>query len=181
MRIISGKLKSYRFQPPKGFPSRPTTDFAKEALFNVLENRISLIDLEILDLFSGTGNISFEFASRNAGKITAVDSNFKSVRFINEMTVKYKIDDVVTAIKNDAVKFVLKTAKTYDIIFADPPFDKPVHQDVINAVFEKDCLKKEGILIIEHSKRTQLSEHPQHRETRKYGNVCFSFFSKDNE
>lgn len=178
MRIISGRLKSFRFAPPKGFNSRPTTDFAKESLFNLLTHRLSLVDLEILDLCAGTGNVSFEFASREAGNITAVDSNFKCIRFINMMAKKYEVNNSLSVVKSDAVKFLKATPKTFDIIFADPPFDRDFHKDIVTVAFELEKLNDNGILIIEHGKDTKLEELPNFIEMRKYGGVYFSFFGK---
>lgn len=176
MRIISGNLKSIRFQPPKGFTSRPTTDFAKEALFNVLEHRMSLINLEILDLCAGTGSISFEFASREAGTITAVDSNFKSVQYINSCAKKYEVDDLIIAVKSDVLKFVSKTPYTFDLIFADPPFDSKIHEELVKVITERKLLNKGGLLIVEHGRQTDLTHLTGYESTRKYGSVQFSFF-----
>jgi 16S rRNA (guanine(966)-N(2))-methyltransferase RsmD len=182
MRIISGSLKSIRFQPPKGFNSRPTTDFAKEALFNVLEHRLSLLNLSILDLCAGTGSISFEFASREAGEITAVDSNFKCIRYISTIAEKYEVDDLITPIKADVIKFLQKTPYTYDLIFADPPFDSDIHKDIVALVYERKLLNPGGLMIIEHSKHKDLSGIAGIETTRKYGGVQFSFFNyNDNE
>lgn len=178
MRIISGRLKSFRFNPPKGFNSRPTTDFAKESLFNLLSHRMSLVDLDILDLCAGTGNISFEFASREAGRITAVDSNFKCVRFINMMAKKYEVGEDLSVIKSDAVKYLKATPNNYDLIFADPPFDRDFHKDIVRTVFEEGVLNENGLLIIEHGRDTVLTELPNFIEMRKYGSVHFSFFGE---
>jgi len=177
MRIISGKLRSVRFQPPKGFPSRPTTDFAKEALFNVLGHRLSLYDLNILDLFAGTGSITFEFASREAGHVTAVERNFKCSRFIKDQATKYDVEEDVTVVKSEVFAFMEKTAKIFDIIFADPPFDFKDYEKIHEMVFEKGLLNEYGLLIIEHSKHTDLSKLPRFLEVKSYGGVYFSFFS----
>jgi len=179
VRIISGKLKSFRFNPPKGFPSRPTTDFAKEGLFNMLENQFSLIDLEILDLYTGTGNISFEFASREAGNITSVDKNFKCIRFIKEFSKKHGIDDHLKAFKEDAFRFLSSNSKQFDLIFADPPFDDDIHDKLISAVFDNNSLTDNGVFILEHNKHTDLSSSEYFESSRKYGHVVFSFFSKN--
>lgn len=176
MRIISGKLKRYRFAPPKGFPSRPTTDFAKEGLFNILENKLDLVDLEILDLYAGTGNISFEFASRDAGTITAVDRNYKCTRFIKEFAKKFELEDSLHVIKADVLQFIENQSKSYDIIFADPPFEDKVHNELITKVMEGSLLKEDGLFILEHSKHNPLAEHKNFHSFRKYGGVIFSFF-----
>lgn len=176
MRIISGKLQRYRFQPPKGFPSRPTTDFAKEGLFNILMNERSLVDLEILDLFSGTGNISFEFASREAGNITAVDRNYKCTRFVKQFIREFKLEDTFHIIKSDALQFIENQTKSYDLIFADPPFDTDIHNELINKVMKGGLLKEDGLFILEHSKHNPIVEHKNFSKSRKYGGVVFSFF-----
>jgi 16S rRNA (guanine966-N2)-methyltransferase len=177
VRIIRGKLKSRRFSPPKGFPSRPTTDFAKEGLFNILENKFSLYNLEILDLCAGTGNISLEFASRDAGKITAVDTNYNCVRFIQKMIQENDLTNEITAIKSDVRDFLRRCEKTYDLIFADPPYDMTFHGELVDLIFSKSLLKENGLVIIEHGRQTDLSTHPNYTDTRSYGNVYFSFFS----
>ncbi len=177
MRIISGKLKSVRFQPPKSFLSRPTTDFAKEALFNVLGHRLSLYDLDVLDLFAGTGSISFEFASREVGRITLVEQNFKCVRFIKEQAKKYNIEDDLTVVKGEVITFLQKNENSYDIIFADPPFDFKKYDEIVDVVFQRELLDEGGLLIIEHSKRTDLSDLTGYDETKSYGGVSFSFFT----
>jgi len=180
MRVIRGKLKSVRFNPPKGFPSRPTTDFAKEGLFNMLENQRSLINLNILDLCSGTGNITLEFASREAGFITAVDKNFSCVRFVYNLAKQHNLLDEIQTYKSEAVKFLNKTEDRFDIIFTDPPFALSVHENIHKAVFERALLTLKGILIIEHGKETKLDHLEYFQYTRKYGNVCFSFFGAEN-
>lgn len=175
MRIIRGILKSRRFSAPKGFPSRPTTDFAKEGLFNVLENKYSLIDLDILDLCAGTGNISLEFASRESGHITAIDQNFNCVKFIKNLVKEVKMEDTIEVYRADVRDFVKKTSKTFDLIFADPPYDATIHEEIAQTVIDRNLLNKRGILIIEHGRRTDLSKFPEYQMTRQYGNVYFSF------
>lgn len=179
MRIISGKLKSFRFSPPKGFSSRPTTDFAKEGLFNMLENQFSLIDLEILDLYTGTGNVSFEFASREAGNITSVDKNFKCIKFIKEFSKKHAIDNHLKAFREDAFRFLTSNSKQFNLIFADPPFDDDIHEKLISAVFDNNSLTENGAFILEHNKHKDLSSSQYFESSRKYGHVVFSFFSKN--
>ncbi len=177
MRIIRGILKSRRFSAPKGFPSRPTTDFAKEGLFNVLENKFALIDLAILDLCAGTGNITLEFASRESGHITAVDQNFNCVKFIKELVKKVELERKIDVFRADVRDFVKKTNLTFDLIFADPPYDSPIHAELVETVFARNLLNKGGSLIVEHGKQTDLTSFPNYQFTKKYGNVYFSFFS----
>lgn len=179
MRIISGNLKARRFSVPKNFPSRPTTDFAKEGLFNVLEHQLDLFDLNILDLCAGTGNISFEFLSREAGTVTAVDQNFNCVRFIRKNAEELGIAKDLHVLKSDILQFLQRTEQTYDLIFADPPYDVPFHKEIANIVFDRNLLNDGGILIIEHGKKTDLSALTQFEIVRTYGNVNFSFFQSE--
>lgn len=178
MRIIRGKYKTRRFSVPKGFPSRPTTDFAKEGLFNILENQRDLHDLAILDLCCGTGSISIEFLSREAGNVTSVDSNFNCIRHLKKLSVELGCQSELTVIKADIIKFLSKTDQQFDIIFADPPFVKTFHREIIDLVFSRELLNENGILIVEHGKETSLEDITHFQFLRKYGNVVFSFFQK---
>lgn len=179
MRIIRGILKTKRITVPKSFPSRPTTDFAKEGLFNMLENRFDLMDLKLLDLCAGTGNISFEWLSREAGEAIAVDSNFNSVRHIRSLTKSFEMEAFIQTIHSDVVKYLEKTTEKFDLIFADPPYEAKFHADIVRLVYERDLLNENGLLIIEHGKRTDLSELPHFELSRGYGNVIFTLFSKE--
>ena len=179
MRIVSGKWKGKRIVAPKNLPTRPTTDFAKEGLFNILNNRFFFDDLRILDLFAGTGNIAYEFASRGAGEITCVDQNKGCVRFIGEMA-----DDLganIQPVQLDAWLFVQKTTTSYNIVFADPPYDWDKHEALAEALIQKGFLEEGGEAIIEHSADTDLSHLPGFFEHRKYGHVHFSFFSRPED
>ncbi len=177
MRIVRGFLKSKRFSPPKNFPSRPTTDFAKEGLFNVLENAIDLIDLKILDLCAGTGNISLEFASREAGVITSVDTNYNCCRFIQKMIEENNLNHVMNVVKADVRDFARRCNETYDLIFMDPPYEISFYDELISLIFERNLLNKEGMLVVEHGKKTDFSSHPKFERVKNYGNVNFSFFN----
>jgi 16S rRNA (guanine966-N2)-methyltransferase len=174
MRIIGGKLKGLRFFPPNNLPVRPTTDMAKEALFNILNNQIDFEGLEVLDLFSGTGNMSMEFASRGA-KVTSVDLSFGCVKFLKEIAQKHKIDSI-TSFKADVLKYLKDESATYDLIFADPPYDLPQIPQIPKLVFERGLLKSNGVLIVEHQTNKKLDDHPNFVEQRKYGFSSFSFF-----
>jgi len=176
MRIISGKYKGKRLVAPKKLPVRPTTDMAKEALFNILNNRFYFDELKVLDLFSGTGNISFEFASRGTEKITAVDGHQGCVRYISKTA--QELDFTIKTVKSDVFTFLKNTPEKFDLVFADPPYDFETGQflNIANLVFENTLLLEDGLLIIEHSDQTDLSEHPQFSEQRKYGGSIFSFF-----
>lgn len=176
MRVISGKLKARRFSVPKNFPSRPTTDFAKEGLFNILDHQIDLLDMEILDLCAGTGNISFEFLSREAGNVTAIDSNTNCIRFIRKIAVQLEIEDKLDTIKSDILAYLGKIDRKFDLIFADPPYDAKFHAEIAKIVFERSLLTENGLLIIEHGKFTDLSQITHFEFLRNYGNVNFSFF-----
>jgi 16S rRNA (guanine966-N2)-methyltransferase len=166
-----------RFAPPKGFPSRPTTDYAKEGLFNLLENNITLQDLSILDLCAGTGNITLELASREAGKIVCVDKHPVCTRFIHQQVEKLKLEKIVSVVKMDIFVFLSRTIHKYDFIFCDPPYDFRNHGDVLKWTFERELLLEGGMLIIEHGKQTDLSKYPNWKSTRNFGNVYFSFFA----
>lgn len=176
MRIISGKYKGKRLVAPKKLPVRPTTDMAKEGLFNILNNRFYFDELKVLDLFAGTGNISFEFASRGVQDITAVDSFPGCVHYISKISTE--LDFPITTIKSDVFKYLERTTEQFDLIFADPPynFDQTQFLKIPDLVFTRDLLREEGLLIVEHSDQTNLSEHPHFTEQRKYGGSIFSFF-----
>jgi 16S rRNA (guanine(966)-N(2))-methyltransferase RsmD len=179
MRIVSGKWKGKRIVAPKNLPTRPTTDFAKEGLFNILNNRFFFDDLRVLDLFAGTGNIAYEFASRGAGEITCVDQNKGCVRFIGEMADSLGAN--IQPVQLDAWLFVQKTTTSYDIVFADPPYDWDKHEALAEALIQKGFLKEGGEAIIEHSADTDLSHLLGFFEHRKYGHVHFSFFSRSED
>jgi len=178
MRIISGRLKGRKVIAPKKLPVRPTTDMAKEALFNILHNRFYFDELSVLDLFSGTGNISYEFASRGTEQILAVDSNFGCIKFINQTSDNFDLP--IQTIKADVFRFLENTRQKHTLIFADPPYDFPVEEfsKIPELVFENELLEDDGLLIVEHSKHTDLS-HLEHFEYSKhYGGNAFSFFEK---
>ena len=176
MRIISGKFKGRRIFPPKNLPVRPTTDMSKEALFNVLNNHFDFEGLKILDLFSGTGNISFEFASRGSDNITSVDADFGCVKFIKQVAEEYDFN--IAAMRSDVFKFLEKNTNSYDIIFADPPYalDQKTFENIVTLVFKQELLREDGMMVIEHSKYTKL-DHMIHFSFKKsYGGSIFSFF-----
>jgi 16S rRNA (guanine966-N2)-methyltransferase len=178
LRIIGGTFKGRIIKPPQGLPARPTTDFAKEALFNVLTHRIDFEEIHVLDLFSGTGNISFEFASRGAKSVTIVEKHAKSIFFIKNEFEKLKYNKA-NYIKSDVFSFLKNNKQSYNLIFADPPFQEINHQLLHQQLVDSTILSDDGILIIEHQKKTNLSELSFFKETKNYGNVSFSFFSKE--
>lgn len=179
MRIISGKHRGKRILAPKKLPVRPTTDFAKESLFNILNNYYYFDQLDVIDLFAGTGNIGLEFASRNAKNITFVDRDNGCVRFVKKMIDEMSIENV-DVIQADVFKFIQKTNAKADLIFADPPFD--FEQEKIelipNAIFENKMLNENGMLVVEHFKKIDLSRMENFSFSRKYGISIFSFFEK---
>jgi 16S rRNA (guanine(966)-N(2))-methyltransferase RsmD len=181
MRIISVKFKSRRLQAPKNLPVRPTTDMAKEALFNILNNTYYFQEIAVLDLFAGTGNISYEFASRGTENITAVDSHFGCVKYIN--SIAKELDSNINTFKSDVYKFLEKNNAKYDVIFADPPYDFEVEkfEEIVRLVFENELLTEEGVLVIEHSKHTNLTENLHLNYQKKYGGNMFSFFKNNSE
>lgn len=178
MRIIGGIYKGRAIKVGKGLPVRPTTDFAKEGLFNMLNSRLDFDGLEVLDLFSGTGHISLEFASRGAKSVTAVDENMKCIGFLRSTATELKLN--INTLKSDVFDFLKNSHATFDLIFADPPYELVNITDIHKLVFEKGLLNPDGLLIIEHGPRTKLEELPGFVQHRKYGNVNFSFFKKED-
>jgi 16S rRNA (guanine(966)-N(2))-methyltransferase RsmD len=148
---------------------------AKEALFNILHNQYGIEGADILDLFSGTGSLSYEFYSRECNHITSVDKNNKCIRFIRDTKEKLQMDSL-EVIQADSFSFLKSTWKKYDIIFADPPYSMPDFEKIVELVFNRELLNTDGILIIEHSRDTNLSHFANHTNTRNYGSVHFSFF-----
>ena len=178
MRIISGLHKGKRLTAPKKLPVRPTTDMAKEALFNILNNRYYFNEISVLDLFAGTGNISYEFASRGTEQISAVDSDYGCIKFIT--STSQILDLGIIALKSDVFSYLEKSKVQADIIFADPPYDLTFDdfESIPALVFENDLLLENGLLIIEHSSQMDFSHIVNFTEKRKYGGCVFSFFGK---
>ena len=162
----------------KGFHSRPTTDFGKEGLFNILEHSIELNHIKVLDLFAGTGSVSFEFISRGARLMHSVDSNFKAIRFIKNTSSSLGIEAKSHQItKSEAQKFLEKTNDQYDVIFADPPFDYEEYKRIILSIKEHHRIKSNGLIIIEHAKTVDISHIDGYQKSHTFGHVCFSFFN----
>lgn len=179
MRIIRGKYKGKIILPPNGFNSRPTTDYAKESLFNILENRINIQKLRVLDLFSGSGNISFEFLSRACEEVVSVEINKKySDHIKKQISQLFPVKGKV--ICTDAFKYCRKSNLDFDLIFADPPFDHKNLKTIPGLILNNESLKKNALIIIEHPNEINFSEHPGYIEARRYGNISFSFFKKTN-
>jgi len=176
VRIVAGYLKGRRIHLPKNINIRPTTDFAKESLFNIINNRINFDELEVLDLFSGTGSISYEFVSRGVKDVIAVEKNFKCINFIKTNIEHLKISNIKT-VKMTVLDFLDICTKQFDIIFADPPYDINNIEKIIQLVHERKLLKPEGFLVLEHAAIHNFSDTTGFVENRKYGSVNFSFFS----
>jgi 16S rRNA (guanine966-N2)-methyltransferase len=175
MRIIGGTLRGLRLNPPKNLPVRPTTDLAKEALFNILINQIELENIRVLDLFSGTGNLTLEFASRGAELVTSVDRNINGINYIKDTARKYQLENIST-FKAEVFKYIQMETVQYDLIFADPPYDLNRIPEIPKLIFEKNLLLPGGLLIVEHQSMQNLSGQPAFVEQRKYGHSSFSFF-----
>lgn len=179
MRIISGTHKGRRLTAPKNLPVRPTTDFAKEALFNILRSRLYFDEISVLDLFAGTGNISFEFASRGVPQITSIDSHQGCVQYINKIAGELSFP--ITAKNSDAIKYLENTSEKFDVIFVDPPYDFDISkfEDIFQVILDRNILKSGGMFIVEHAKEKDLSGFNHFSEARKYGGSVFSFFVID--
>ncbi|PKP02040.1 MAG: 16S rRNA (guanine(966)-N(2))-methyltransferase RsmD [Bacteroidetes bacterium HGW-Bacteroidetes-6] len=175
MRIISGYLKGRTFSPPERDGVRPTTDMAKEGLFNILVHRFELEDAVVFDLFSGTGSIGFEFVSRGAKQVFCVEKDAVMATFIKSVAAKMQMENL-TVLRSDAFKFLVLTTLQADIIFADPPYQNIGVSDIPELVFGKNILNQDGLLIVEHDQTQHFSGHPRFKELRKYGKVHFSLF-----
>ena len=163
--------------PPKNLRARPTTDFAKENLFNVLGNMVDFEEIDVLDLFAGTGSISYEFASRGAKSVTSVEINAVHYNFIRTTARSFGLNNL-HPVKANVFLYVKSCPKQFDVIFSDAPYDLEGSEQVVSDVFEKDLLKNDGILIFEHSKSLDFSTHPNFLRQRSYGSVQFSIFKK---
>lgn len=175
MRIISGYLKGRRLNPPLNLPVRPTTDMAREGLFNILNNRIDFEATRVLDLFAGTGSVSIEFISRGARHVTSVDESPKCIDFIKKTCTTLEIENLF-ALRADVFNFLGRSQQSFDLVFADPPYDLKQF-DIIPSLVLKSFVKPGGLFILEHSKEHNFSDNPYFTEQRNYGKVNFSFFT----
>jgi len=175
VRIIGGEQSGIQITADKNLTLRPTTDFAKEGLFNILGNRYDMTLFDVLDLFAGSGSISYEFASHGCQAVHAVEMCRRHVAFIRNTAAKLKLRQI-RVIRNDVFHFISICTAKYDIVFADPPYEIANIERIPKLIFDRDILKPEGILIVEHSKRTDFTGHECLFDTRRYGNVHFSFF-----
>ncbi len=185
-RIISGRWKAKRISAPKNFDVRPTTDFAKEALFSIIENRFrfDFASISVLDLFAGIGSLTLEFASRDCKDITAVEMQPKHAAFISQTAAELDMALQISVQRADVFDYLKKNRKrkSYELVVADPPFEtaENKYQELLSLVLNNDFLKPNGVFILEHQSRVKL-QHPNLLDTRKYGNVSFSFFKPNAE
>lgn len=175
MRIIGGKYKGKVLKAPLDLPVRPTTDYAKTGLFNILTNRFDFTVCSVLDLFAGTGSISLEFVSRYIDQITAVDNSSKCIQYIDKHKRQYDLKNL-RVIKSEVLNFLSNDKSSYHIIFADPPYDYPDKLKLIELVFQHHHLKEDGIFVLEHKTGEEFSMVQGFLFSRTYGNVSFSFF-----
>ncbi|MBP3332057.1 MAG: RsmD family RNA methyltransferase [Tidjanibacter sp.] len=178
MRIVSGRYRGRTINPPKNLRARPTTDFAKENLFNILANMVDFEEVDVLDLFAGTGSISYEFASREARSVTSVEINTIHYNYIKSMAKELGFERMYP-VKANVFLYLKSCDKQFDIIFSDAPYDLRGSEEVINIVFEKNMLREDGILIFEHSQNMNFSSHPHFMQERVYGSVHFTIFSAE--
>ena len=175
MRIIGGKLKGKVILPPAGYKARPTTDFAKEGLFNILDNEYEFEDLKVLDLFGGTGSIAFEFASRGAARVYCVEMARENASFIKTEAQRLGLDNV-TMVRDNVFDFLPICRERFDLVFADPPYALEGLEKLPDLVFAADILYPERYFILEHGDEHSFVNHPRFVKERHYGRVHFSFF-----
>jgi 16S rRNA (guanine(966)-N(2))-methyltransferase RsmD len=175
MRIVTGIYKGRHFDIPRSFKARPTTDFAKENIFNVLNGYIDFEDAIALDLFAGTGSISFELLSRGCASVISVELDRDHARFINDCLKKLGTDKDIL-IRGDVFRFLKSCHQQFDFIFADPPYSLPELPKIPSLIFEYGLLKEDGVFVFEHGKQNDFSDHPHFIEHRSYGSVNFSLF-----
>lgn len=177
MRIIGGKFKGRKFYPPAdNWPTRPTTDFSKEALFNIINNNFDFEDMKVLDLFGGTGNHSYEFISRGCEDVTYVDKFVGCVKFVKQTAKTLGIEQNIQIIHADIFKFLEFHTTQYDYIFAGPPYALPTIDTIPDLVLNKKLLKEDGWFVMEHNPNHSYKNHPQLIDERHYGKTIFSFF-----
>ncbi len=181
MRIITGKYKGMPIILPRDMKMRPTTDFAKEGLFNVLNNMICFEEAELLDLFAGTGGITYEFISRSCVSSVSVEINSRQCAFISQMCKKLEAPKSFV-VKADVFKYLEGCKRSFSLIFADPPYDNEKINEIPDLIFKNSLLKKGALFILEHSEKYSFGNNPHFSELRKYGKVHFSFFeNNENE
>lgn len=177
MRIIGGQFKGRKFYPPaKNWPTRPTTDYAKEGLFNILNNRIDFDEIAVLDLFGGTGNHSYEFISRGCRDVTYVDKFPGCVNFAKQTAKMLGVSDLMKIYRADVFKFMKTNHRQYDYIFAGPPYPLPTLDTIPDRIFEHELLLEDGLFVMEHNPNHDFKDHLHFTEVRNYGKTLFSFF-----
>lgn len=182
MRIIGGKFKGRRFTPPaKNWPTRPTTDYAKEGLFNILNNSLDFSEEKMLDLFGGTGNHCYEFISRGCTDVTYVDQHGPAVAFVNKISKELGIEENIRIVKSDVFKFIKRTPEKYDYIFAGPPYPLPILDTIPDVIFKHQILRPGGWLVLEHNPDHNFEKHPRFFQSRNYGTTIFAFFENPRE
>lgn len=180
MRIVGGSLKGKFIDPPAGFKARPTTDFAKEALFDILDNEYEFEDLKILDLFAGTGSISYEFLSRGAGHAWCVEMNPQNAAFISNQAKKLGLASRLTVVRHNVFEFLPLCTEKFDIVFADPPYALDDLDTIPDKVLQQGIIHPGGYLILEHGSEHSFSGHPMLKKEKVYGRVHFSFFETES-
>ena len=176
MRIVGGKFKGQRFQPPKNIPARPTTDIAKEGLFNILFNHFDFEGLKVLDIFGGTGSISYEFISRGCKEVTLIERDHRLMVFIEQMIEKLSLP--IDARKMDVFQFIQTTDDWFSVIFAGPPYPLKTLDTIPDLIFKHELLVAEGWLVLEHNPNHNFDEHPKFLFKRNYGTTIFSIFEE---
>lgn len=178
MRIIAGSLRGRRLNPPTNLPVRPTTDMARESLFNILNNYIDYEECSVLDLFAGTGAVSFEFISRGCRDVTAIDIVADCTDFIKSTAKRLSIDNL-RVVRADVFELLRHPNRQFEIVFADPPYASPDLPHLPEMVFEHNLLTDDGIFILEHPKEFSFENHPHFWQHRVYGKVNFTFFAQE--
>lgn len=177
MRIIAGTLRGRRLNPPTSLPVRPTTDMARESLFNILNNYVDYEECSVLDLFAGTGAVSLEFISRGAKDVTSIDINAQCTDFIKSTAKQFNVNNI-HVVRSDVFELIKRAYKKFDIIFADPPYALENLQQLPDLIFEHDMLSEDGIFVLEHPREYQFEQYPHFWQHRNYGKVNFTFFAQ---
>lgn len=176
MRIIAGSLRGRRLEPPQNLPVRPTTDMARESLFNILNNYVDYEECAVMDLFAGTGAVSLEFVSRGAREVTAIDINAQCTDFIKSYVTRLGIRNL-HVVRADVFDLLKRANRRFDIVFADPPYAHEGLATLPDLVFERGVLTDDGIFVLEHPREYSFEEHPHFWQHRAYGKVNFTFFA----
>ncbi len=180
MRIIAGTLRGRRLNPPSNLPVRPTTDMARESLFNILGNYVDFDECTVIDLFAGTGAVSLEFISRGARSVTSVDINAQCTDFIKHSSAQFGLNNI-HVVRADVFDMLKRARSSFDIAFADPPYAIERLASLPDMVFEANLLTDDGIFILEHPREYSFEQHPHFWQHRAYGKVNFTFFANKLE